>query len=173
MHGENGTNCLLIFLILLSNYKIHIMYQGLIHFHSIWRYAVLVLILLVIFKAVAGWFSNKEHGAGDVKLSLFTNISLHIQLLTGLILYGISPAVNFGPMAEMMKMPNRYWTVEHITIMIVAVAVITIGRKSALKASDDHGKHKKTAVFYLIGLLLILISIPWPWSAISRNYLPF
>jgi len=147
--------------------------QGLLHFHSIWRYAVLILILVTIAKSLSGWFGKKEHQTGDVKLALFANISLHIQLLTGLILYAISPAVNFGPMSEMMKMPNRYWTVEHIVIMIVAVAVITIGRKVALKASDDLGKHKKTALFYLVGLLLIFSSIPWPWTEIGRAYLPF
>ena len=149
------------------------MYQGLLHFHSIWRYAVLILILLTIVKSLSGWLGKKEHQKGDVKLTLFANISLHIQLLTGLILYAISPAVNFGPMAEMMKMPNRYWTVEHLVMMIVAITVITIGRKMALKAPDDLGKHKKTALYYLVGLLLIFLSIPWPWTEIGRAFFPF
>ena len=149
------------------------MYQGLLDFHSIWRYAVLILLLATIVKSLMGWFGNKDHLAGDAKLTLFANISLHIQLLTGLILYAISPAVKFGPMAEMMQMPNRYWTVEHILIMIVAIIVITVGRKVALKSSDHKGKHKKTAIFYLIGLLLIFISIPWPWSQVARAYFPF
>ena len=156
-----------------EQYKSGNMYQGLLHFHSIWRYAVLILILLAIAKSVSGWLGKKEHQTGDVKLALFATISLHIQLLTGLILYAISPAVNFGPMKEMMKMPNRYWTVEHMLMMIIAVAVITIGRKMALKASDDLGKHKKTALFYLVGLLFIFFSIPWPWTEIGRAYFPF
>ena len=138
-----------------------------------WRYVALIMLLLAVLKAVAGWMGKKEHSAGDVKLALFAMISLHIQLLTGLILYAISPAVNFGPMAEMMKMPNRYWTVEHIAVMIVATMVITIGRKIALKAEDDTSKHKKTSLFYLIGLLIIFISIPWPWSSVSRAFVPF
>ena len=149
------------------------MYQGLIHFHSMWRYVALIMLLLVIMKAFAGWFGKKDHASGDAKLALFAMIFLHIQLLTGLILYFISPAVNFGPMAEMMKMPNRFWTVEHIAIMIVAVIVITIGRKFALKAADSQGKHKRTALIYLAGLVIIFISIPWPWSEVSRAYLPF
>jgi len=57
--------------------------------------------------------------------------------------------------------------------MIVAVAIVTIGRKVALKAADDKGKHMKTAIFYLIGLAIIFLSIPWPWNEISRTYLPF
>ncbi len=149
------------------------MLQGLIHFHSLWRYVVLVLILLTILKSLAGWFGNKEHTTGDAKLALFSMISLHIQLLAGLILYGISPAVNFGPMAEMMKMPNRYWTVEHFIMMLVAVVVITLGRKYALKADDGHGKHKRMGLVFLVGLAIIFVSIPWPWSQISRAYLPF
>lgn len=149
------------------------MYQGLIHFHSMWRYVALAMLLLAIVKALSGWLGKKEHTSGDVKLSLFAMISLHIQLLSGLILYAISPAVNFGPMAEMMKMPNRYWTVEHIAVMIVATIIITIGRKKALKSDEDMDKHKKTAIFYLLGLLIIFFSIPWPWSTVSRAFVPF
>jgi len=149
------------------------MYQGLLHFHSMWRYVVLILLLLAIFKSIMGWLGKKEHKAGDAKLALFATISIHVQLLFGLVLYGLSPAVNFGPMAEMMKMPNRYWTVEHLAMMLIATIVITVGRKMAMKAADDVGKHKKTALYYLIGLIIIFISIPWPWSEISRNYFPF
>ena len=138
-----------------------------------WRYVVLILILLTILKSLAGWFGNKEHSNGNSKLALFTMISLHIQLLVGLILYGISPAVNFGPMAEMMKMPNRYWTVEHLIMMIDAVVVITLGRNYALKADDGHGKHKRMGIVFLIGLAIIFIPIPWPWRQVSRAYCPF
>lgn len=153
--------------------KSQTMNQGLIHFHSIWRYVVLIMLVLVIFKSLAGWFGNKEHSTGDVKLTLFANISLHIQLLIGLFLFFISPLVNFGPMAEMMKMPNRFWTVEHTGAMLAAVVLITVGRKIALKAETDLGKHKRTAVYYLVGLIIIFISIPWPWGMVSRNYFPF
>ena len=99
-------------------------------------------------------------------------ISLHIQLLVGLILYGISPAVNFGPIADMTK-HERYWTVEHFIMMLVAVVVITLGRNYALKADDGHGKHKRMGIVFLIGLAIIFISIPWPWSQVSRAYFPF
>ena len=146
--------------------------QGLLHFHSMWRYVVLVLLLLTLFKSLIGWFGNKEHTSGDVKLTLFANISFHIQLLIGLILYFRSTAVSFIPIGE-MKGETRYWTVAHINIMIVAAAIVTIGRKVALKAADDKGKHMKMAIFYLVGLAIIFLSIPWPWTEINRAYLPF
>jgi len=148
------------------------MYQGLIHFHSMWRYVVLVLLLLTILKSLAGWFGNKEHTNGDAKLALFAMISLHIQLLVGLILYGISERVNFGPIAD-MTWRERYWTVEHFIMMLVAVVVITLGRNYALKADDGHGKHKRMGIVFLIGLAIIFISIPWPWSQVSKAYFPF
>ena len=149
-----------------------IMVNGLVHFHSTWRYVVLLLILVTIFKSLAGWFGNKDHTAGDAKLALFANISLHIQLLVGLILYFTSAAVSFIPISE-MKGETRYWTVEHMAMMIVAVVVITIGRTYALKAEDAHGKHKRTGIMYILGLAIIFMSIPWPWSTVDRPYLPF
>jgi len=56
---------------------------------------------------------------------------------------------------------------EHLTMMLIAAVLVTIGRKKAEKALAPIVKHKKIIVFYSIALLLILASIPWPFRAVS------
>lgn len=130
------------------------MYTGLLHTHSFLRYVVLILLLIAIFKALTA--GARVYTEGDRKLNLFTMISAHVQLLVGLILYAISPYRDFSQMKDAII---RYWTIEHVTIMIVALVLITIGHSKSKKAQDSHAKHKAIALFYSLGLLVILVGI--------------
>ena len=148
--------------------KNKIMDTGILHFHSLWRYVALILLLLTLLRSMHGWGSKAEYTNADIKLSLFSMISLHIQLLTGIILYVSSGLVQFSDMGGVMKNYSlRFWTVEHISTMIIAVILITIGRKIAINTDNDTGKHKRIVVVFGIGLLLIFLAIPWPWSNIE------
>lgn len=149
------------------------MYTGLLHLHSALRYIVLILLVFAIIKAFAGWFGKKPYTGADDKLSLFTLISTHTQFLIGLILYFISPIVQsaLSDMGSAMKEPTlRFWAVEHITMMLLAVVMITIGRSSSKKMADAIKKHQRVAIFFLIALVLILAAIPWPFSRVPRPW---
>ena len=149
------------------------MYTGLNHLHSALRYVILALLIITIIKAFIGWFGKKEYTAGDNKLSLFTFISAHTQLLIGLILYGMSDMISgmLTKMPEAMKDPiMRFWTVEHALSMVIAIAIITLGRIMSKKATTDTAKHRRIAVYYLLALVLIFSAIPWPFSAVARPW---
>ncbi len=149
------------------------MYTGLLHFHSALRYLVLIFLLVTIIKSFAGWLGKKEYSSLDNKLSLFTLIAVHTQFLIGLILYFVSPRVKqaLSDMGTAMQNSElRFWAVEHISTMIIAVVLITVGRSTSKKTMEATGKHKKVALFFLIGLLLILFAIPWPFSRVPRPW---
>ncbi len=153
------------------------MLTGLLHTHSLLRYILLIFILLSIFKSLSGWFGKKPYLPGDKKVALFTLISAHLQLVVGLILYFVSPTVQVGlaNMGEAMKNPAlRFWSVEHISMMIIAIALITVGYSSAKRGKDDITKHKRVAIFFLLALIVIFMAIPWPWAseAIRRGWMP-
>lgn len=150
------------------------MYSILLHLHSVLRYAVLILLLAAIFRSFTGWLNKKPYTPADRKISLFTMIFTHLQFIIGLWLYLISPYVHAGlaNMGNAMKdKALRFWTVEHISIMLIAIVLITLGNSMAKRAPLDVTKHKKTALFFLIALILILVSIPWPFSTISRDWM--
>ncbi|TAE35838.1 MAG: cytochrome B [Runella slithyformis] len=127
----------------------------LVHAHSGLRYVVLGLLL----GAIAIAFSKKD--AGTSKIYLFAMVSTHVQLLLGLALYTWSPKVNFSMMKDAFY---RFYNVEHLTGMIIAIVLITIGYSKA-KRMNTAKRHKTVLLFYSLGLLIILASIPWPFRA--------
>lgn len=149
------------------------MYTGLLHTHNLLRYAVVILLIISLIKSFAGWFGKKSFGNADDKISLFLLISSHLQLLIGLGLYFMSPIVEaaLNDMATSMKEPQlRFWAVEHISAMIIGIAIITLGRIMSKKAKTDTIRFRRQAIYFLLATLLIFSAIPWPWSEIARPW---
>jgi hypothetical protein len=134
------------------------MYTGLLHTHSTLRYIVLILLIVVLIQSLIGWLSKKPYGSLDNKLGLFLFIATHTQLLVGLILFFVSPFVQFSG-AAMKEASTRYWLVEHSTMMIIAIVLITMARITSKKIQDSTAKHKRMFVFNVLALAIILIAI--------------
>ncbi|WP_428236333.1 cytochrome B [Gracilimonas sp.] len=145
------------------------MYEGLLHAHSGLRWIVLVIIVWALFKAVTGWTGKKDYQKSDRLAALLALIFTHIQLLIGLVLYFISPKVSFQS-GVMESQVLRFYTVEHMSMMIIAIALITIGFSTAKRMSDSVAKHKRIAIMYGIGLLVIIASIPWPFRGLGAGW---
>ena len=145
------------------------MFDILKHAHSGWRWIVLALLIYAIFNAFTKMQSGKSFEEKDRKLNLFTMISVHIQLLFGLIIYFMSPSVQFGA-ATMKDSMLRFFTVEHFAMMLIAVILITVGNSRSKKAVEDAKKFKNTFTFYLIGLIIILVGIPWPFRGFGNGW---
>lgn len=128
------------------------------HLHSGFRYIVFALILSAIIAALIGLIRKTLYTDGNRKLNLFAMISAHTQLLIGIALYFVSPFVQFN--SDTMKNDViRYFTVEHLTMMLIAIALITIGHGKSKRASTSESKHKTIALFYSLGLLVIIVAI--------------
>ena len=141
------------------------MYETFLFIHSWLRWIVLVLAVIVIFKSFMGWQLKQKYGKSDNALSASFVGSMHLQLLIGLILYFfLSPITTsaFQDFGGAMKAASiRYWAVEHIFVMILAVVVAQIGRSRSKKASSNIKKFKTVTIFYLIALILMLSRIPF------------
>jgi quinol-cytochrome oxidoreductase complex cytochrome b subunit len=139
------------------------MYQLLDTLHSYNRYLLFAALLLVLFRAYSGWMGKKPFEKLDNTGSLVLLILTHTQLLIGLILYAfLSPytQVAFADMGAAMKDSTlRYFAVEHIMMMLIAVVLIQLGRTLSKKASDDVQKHRKLAVYTTAAVLLIIASL--------------
>jgi hypothetical protein len=134
------------------------MLTGLFHAHSGLRYLILIALIIVILKSLAGWMGKKPYTSLDNKLGLYLFIFTHIQLLLGIILYFTSDIVQFNE-ATMSNKELRYWAVEHVSIMLVAVVLITMARITSKKLAESEAKHKRMFLFNAIALLLILVAI--------------
>ena len=133
--------------------------------HSYWAYLILVVLTLAVLKSFFGYFANKDYDANAFRVSLLTLIVSHIQLLIGILLYFSS--VRFGlwsdlGLVEVMKNADlRLYLIEHPTINILAVVLITMGYSKHKKKLVSKPKYKTIAIFYTIALVLILSRIPW------------
>ena len=136
------------------------MYDFIRGFHSGWAYIALLLLVVAIVNAAMGMSSKKEFTAKDRKIAMFGLIGAHVQLLIGLILYFVSP-LGLHSLGQMSDKALRLTSMEHPLINIIAIALITIGWSKHKKAIDATAKFKAITVFYGVGLLLILIRIPW------------
>ncbi|GAA4235190.1 hypothetical protein GCM10022291_16440 [Postechiella marina] len=137
--------------------------------HSYWAYLVLIILVIAAINAIIKTFGDKEYSAKDFRLSLFTLIVSHIQLLIGILLYFTSPKFELWSELGGGVMGNslaRLYLVEHPFVNIIAVALITIGYSKHKKKLASNGKLKTIAIFYSIALLLFLSRIPWSiWLA--------
>lgn len=143
------------------------MYTGLVHAHSGLRWIALILLVAAVAVAIGKWQGRSGYTDSNRKLYLFTLIAVHTQLLIGLILYVISPKVNFSLLSEKLY---RFYTVEHTVGMLIAIVLITIGYSRSKRVADAVTKQRLISVFYGIGLILILASIPWPFRIAGSGW---
>lgn len=145
------------------------MYNGILHAHSGLRWIALLLLVATVFVSFSKWKSKESAvSAGVSKLYLFNMIMFHIQLLLGIALLFLSPKVT---MAEgwMKDSVARFFTMEHTLMMIIAVALVTIGR-AKMKRGTGENKHKPMFIFSLIALIIVLAMIPWPFRNLGAGW---
>ncbi len=133
--------------------------------HSYWAYLVLTMIVIASFNAILKYLGGKEFHAVDFRISLFTLIVTHIQLLIGIVLFFVTDYLSIISdigMGEVMKNADlRSKIIEHPLTMIIAVVLITIGYSKHKKKLTSKPKFKILAIFYTLALILILAKIPW------------
>lgn len=136
------------------------MYNFIQKFHSGLAYLVLFILVIAVINAIIGFVNKKEFTANDRKMALFALIFTHLQFTIGLVLYFVSPLgkASFG---QMSNAALRLTSLEHPLVNLIAIILITIGWSKHKKLLTSESKFKTFAIFYGIGLLLILSIIPW------------
>ena len=140
-------------------------YLVLKHIHSGFRWLVLVAIAMTLIQAFIKMLGRRKYNNRDKILATISASSLHLQFVTGLILYFASPKVIFSTQS-MSNSLSRFFLLEHAILMIIAVVAITIGHRFIKKTENSGKKHLLTVLLYTSVLLLLFFSIPWPW----KNY---
>lgn len=139
------------------------MYLVSVYLHSLLRWVILILLVVNVVRHFAN--ARKPFTAQDKILGLFLMIAAHITLLLGLYqwIFGRFGLNKLPEGVSIMKDPVwRFWVVEHPVGMLIAIVLITIGKGVAKKSIPDAAKHKKAAWLFLLALLIILATVPWP-----------
>jgi len=140
------------------------MYSILVAVHNYLHYLLLFLLIFLVGRSFYCWQRKTAYNVTTDKISLYLFIVTHTQLLLGLILYAISPFVHLKDFKTAIHQPaERFWTVEHISLMLVAIVLISVARISIKKMPEDESKHKRLFFLNTLALLLILLAMPYPF----------
>src|SRR5436190_1638280 len=124
--------------------------------HSLLRWAVLAFGLLAIARALQGWFGARPWTSLDDRAGKYFVMAIDIQTLVGLVLYaGLSPITRaaFANMGVAMKDTLlRFYAVEHVSLMLVALSLVHVGRVRSRKAPTDDARHRAAAIFFVLAL---------------------
>lgn len=128
------------------------------HLHSGFRYIVFLLVVIAIIQSLLGWLGRKPYTETNRKINLFALISVHTQLLIGIVLLFVSPLVHFDS-STMKDSVTRYFSVEHWVGMVIAIVLITIGHSKSKKVILPESRHRAIAIFYIIAFIVIVGTI--------------
>ncbi|MBK6485789.1 MAG: hypothetical protein IPF98_02730 [Gemmatimonadetes bacterium] len=140
------------------------MHSALLATHNIVRWLVLAAGVWAVFRVWRGWLSRSvwtDADAGAVKL--FVN-TLSLQFVVGLVLYGVSPLIRgaLGDMGATMKnAPVRYFAVEHVVVMLFAIALGHIGAVRIRKAASNSARFQAATIFMGFALAAVAGFVPW------------
>ncbi len=150
------------------------LYNILLHAHSIGRWILLLLLLIAIFNSlVAG---KRPFIKSDNRTGLILTIVADTMLLIGLALWywgpkGYHSVLNAGGWSAAMHDPTaRFWGVEHMSGMLLAIIFLHIGKAQARRPISDKAKHNRTMLFYFLALVIILATVPWPFRNIGGGW---
>jgi hypothetical protein len=151
------------------------MYDTLVTIHSIVRWLVVIAAVLALAAAYRGWSGKRAWGAFENTTGLAFTSLFDLQAAIGLIIFFfVSPITsglfrNFN--ATIADPSGHYFTFEHMLPMLIALAVAHVGRSRSKKAATDKGKFRQAAIFFTIAVVIVLVSIPWPFMPVARDWL--
>jgi hypothetical protein len=147
------------------------MYPLALVLHSWLRWAILILGIIAVVRAIGGR-SGRPWTRTDDSVGKWFVATLDTQFLIGLLLYAwLSPItrVVFADFGGAMRNAGlRFWAVEHLVGMVIAIALAHVGRVKIRKAAGDSRRHTLAAIFFGIALIVVLASIPWPGMPAGR-----
>jgi len=148
------------------------MYSTLLIAHSILRWLVMLSLLYSVYRGWQGISRQLGFTETDNSLRHWTATIAHTQLMLGIVLYTQSPMVKFYFSGyEDTSGEALFFGVIHIILMLVAIVIITIGSAKAKRQPADVQKFRTMLTYFSLGLLIIFIAIPWPFSPLAHRSL--
>ena len=148
------------------------MYGSLLMIHSWLRWLVLLSLAYLIYRSVSALRSKKPFTKLDNTLRHSTATIAHVQLAVGFALYFTSPVTKYfmANFREAVQYADTaFFGMVHITLMTVAVVLVTLGSSLAKRRQGDQYKFRTMAIYFIMALLVILIAIPWPFSPLANR----
>src|SRR5688572_31285129 len=104
------------------------MYSAVLAAHSWVRWAIVVLAVVAVLRAITGWQNRRPWMKADERAGLLLGIGVDLQVVLGLLLYFVySPytAMAMDDFGSAMRLPDpRFWAVEHVLSAVAGVGLV-------------------------------------------------
>lgn len=148
------------------------MYNLVLPLHSLVRWLVLVSLLVAIVRSYQGWLGRKPYTKADHQIRQAASGFAQLQFGLGVWLYFVSPITTYfiHHFKEAVAMREiRFFGMEHVTMMLIGIALVTLGSARAKRKTNDTAQFKTQAIWFTIALVIILSSIPWAFSPLVHR----
>lgn len=150
-------------------------YLFVLYLHSYLRWGVLALAAIASSISAAGWVRGGEWTRANERLHVAFVAAIDAQFTLGALLYlWLSPYVRAfyaGPGSAMKDATLRFFGVEHVFSMVIAVSIIHIARVRSKRLATPALRHRRVLLTTLAAVVVILIAIPWPFLPYGRPLL--
>lgn len=141
------------------------MYPVILALHNIVRWTVVVAAVLALVRAYRGWLMKGDWDSADRRAGLFFTAAMDVQLLLGLLLYVFFSPITRTALSDLgaaMSDPGaRFFVIEHLFYMVLAVVFAHLGNTFSKKAAQPADKHRRAAIWYTLAVLAIILGMPW------------
>ena len=147
------------------------MYSYLLTLHSLFRWLVLVSLLISILIAYRSWKRRSVFTPFANQLRHWTATITHLQLLIGVAIYFQSPVVKHPMPVPAHQLINEqiFFKYIHIGLMLLSIVLVTIGSAKAKRMPTNTEKYRTMLIWFIMALLIIFIAIPWPFSPFAAR----
>ncbi len=136
--------------------------------HNLVRWLLIVFVGWGVARGFRGWIGKREWTQTDNRIGLVIFLLFIVQLLVGVIsffLNAFTPTLDLLGLGSSATMPERLLMWLHLTVMMVAMLMAVIGRVVTKRTKDGLKKHKRSAIWLSLALVLMLAATPWPFMA--------
>ncbi|MEI9952250.1 MAG: hypothetical protein WDO74_25495 [Pseudomonadota bacterium] len=140
--------------------------------HSWNRWLVLASAIATLAVAIQGRAARREWTKTDQRLTRVFVSTLDLQAVLGLLLYVVLSPIIPKTLSEFKAAMHvsalRFFAIEHITMMLLALITAHVASAYAKKAPTARARQQRVAWGVALTLLLIFSAIPWPGTAAGR-----
>ena len=129
---------------------------ALVGIHSLWRWVVLIVVLVAFVRGLIGWLRGGDWTSNDRTLALLATTALDIQLMLGMLVYGAGQHWKSGAFIAYI----------HPLVMIIAHRHRPhLQRAGEVARPTPIAKHRTLAIGLFLTLFLVSAAIPaYSWS---------
>ena len=148
------------------------MYSALLHLHSYLRWLLLFAVVACSLSSYIAILKSYPYNLWHSLLRILMGIFAHTQLLVGLSLYLVSPVPQYflrNSNDTLILSDIGFFSVLHPVLMFFAIVLLTLGSSLVKREPIVRNKHRLMFAYSSISLIIILLSIPWPFHLLAAR----